>query len=68
MTGEHCQTCGDVAARMLVLAVDEAEELALCRDEDGRRLSVDTGIVGTVLPGDMLLVHAGTALIREPVA
>ncbi len=68
MTAEHCQTCGDVAARMLVLAVDESEALAVCQDEEGRRLSVDTGVVGSVLPGDTLLVHAGAALIREPVA
>ncbi len=68
MTGEHCQTCGDVATRMLVLEADEAEGLALCQDEEGRRLAVDTGIVGTVLPGDTLLVHAGAALIREPLA
>ncbi len=68
MSGEHCQTCGDAASRMLVLAVEEADGLATCQDEAGRRLAVDTGIVGTVLPGDTLLVHAGTALVREPLA
>jgi hypothetical protein len=37
------------------------------RLRDGqRRLTVDTGIVGPVAPGDTLLVHAGTALTREP--
>jgi hydrogenase maturation factor len=60
-----CQTCGDVATRMRVLAVDERERLALCLGEGECRRTVDTGIVGAVLPGDTLLVHAGTALIRE---
>jgi hydrogenase maturation factor len=61
----QCQTCGDVATRMRVLAVEEGERLALCLDEGERRRTVDIGIVGAVLPGDTLLVHAGTALIRE---
>jgi hypothetical protein len=61
-----CVTCGDVATRMRVLVVKEAESLALCLDERERRLTVDTGIVGSVVPGDMLLVHAGAAIIREP--
>jgi len=67
MTSEReCQTCGDLATRMRVLAVEEAGELALCVGPGGRRLTVDTGIVGPVAPGETLLVHAGTALMREP--
>lgn len=64
----RCTTCGDLAARMRVLEVDEAAELALCLDDDDdeRRRTVDTGLVGEVAPGDTLLVHAGTALMREP--
>jgi hypothetical protein len=62
----ECLTCGDVATRMRVLVVKEAESLALCLDERERRLTVDTGIVGAVVPGDTLLVHAGAAIIREP--
>jgi len=63
----RCATCGDLAARMRVLEVDEAAELALCLDDDDeRRRTVDTGLVGEVAPGDTLLVHAGTALMREP--
>ena len=60
-----CLTCGDVATRMRVLSVNGPESLALCLDERERRQTVDTGIVGAVVPGDTLLVHAGTAIIRE---
>ena len=63
---DTCITCSDAASRMLVLEVDRLGELALCVDEHRRRRRVDTGIVGVVLPGDTLLVHAGTALFREP--
>ncbi len=63
--GVGCLTCGDLAAKMRVLAVDEAESLALCVDEQEHRQTVDTGIVGAVAPGDTLLVHAGTAITRE---
>jgi len=60
-----CQTCGDLAQRMRVLEVDEHQSLATCVDEDGRRRTVDTGIVLAVRPGQTLLVHAGTALGRQ---
>jgi hypothetical protein len=60
-----CQTCGDVARRMVVLAAEETSELARCVDEAGRELTVDTGIVGRVIPGEALLVHAGSALVRH---
>ncbi|MGA2165992.1 MAG: HypC/HybG/HupF family hydrogenase formation chaperone [Solirubrobacteraceae bacterium] len=61
-----CITCADTATRMRVLEVDEPRELALCVDERERRHRVDTGIVGVVAPGEVLLVHAGAALVREP--
>jgi HupF/HypC family len=60
-----CITCADAARRMRVLEVDEREALAVCVDEQDRPRTVDTGIVGSVAPGDTLLVHAGTALVRE---
>jgi hypothetical protein len=50
---------------MRVLEADAARELALCVDDEQRRRGVDTAIVGVVLPGEVLLVHAGTALFRE---
>ena len=67
MTAEEpeCMTCGDVAWRMRVVEVDEPQALAVCVDEQGRRHTIDTGIVGAAAPGETLLVHAGTALTRE---
>jgi hydrogenase maturation factor len=59
-----CITCGDTAVEMEVLAIDEDRGLALCCTEDGGRDSVEIALVAPVIPGDMLLVHAGTALGR----
>ncbi|MBX6366210.1 MAG: HypC/HybG/HupF family hydrogenase formation chaperone [Gemmatimonadetes bacterium] len=49
---------------MRVLSIDAAGELAECEDGAGRREVVMTGVVGDVVAGDVLLVHAGTALLR----
>ena len=62
---DSCVTCADALTRMRVLDADGARELALCEDDEQRRRSVDTAIVGEVSPGEVLLVHAGTALSRE---
>jgi hypothetical protein len=62
---DGCVTCADALMRMRVLEADGARELALCVDAEQRRRSVDTAIVGEVSPGEVLLVHAGTALSRE---
>jgi hydrogenase maturation factor len=48
---------------MRVLAVDAGRGLALCEAEAGPRSTVEIGLVD-VAPGDHLLVHAGTALVR----
>jgi len=61
---EHCITCGDDGVPMTVLAVDLDRALALCAHADGRRETVETALVAPVAPGDVLLVHAGTALTR----
>lgn len=61
-TEAGCITCGDVAVELEVILVDEARGLALCRDIDGRRESVEIALVGDVVSGDTLLVHAGTAI------
>jgi hydrogenase maturation factor len=61
---EHCITCGDVAVEMRVVLVDEARQLALCADQDGRRETVEIALVAPVAPADRLLVHAGTAIQR----
>jgi hydrogenase maturation factor len=60
----HCVTCGDDGVAMTVVAVDEARGLALCAAEGGERSAVEIALVGAVAPGDALLVHAGTALVR----
>jgi hypothetical protein len=59
---EGCITCGDVAVELHVLRVDRERGLALCADEDDRRETVETALVGPVAHGDSLLVHAGTAI------
>jgi hydrogenase maturation factor len=60
----HCVTCSDEGVPMRVVAVDEERALALCAAPDGARSSVEVALVGTVAPGEELLVHAGTALTR----
>jgi hypothetical protein len=62
---DSCVTCADALTRMRVLEADGGRELALCVDDEQRRESVDTAILGEVSPGEVLLVHAGTALLRE---
>jgi hydrogenase maturation factor len=59
---EVCITCGDVAVEMTVLRVDETRRLALCANSEGAKETVETELVGSVYPGEGLLVHAGTAL------
>jgi hydrogenase maturation factor len=63
-----CITCGDVAVEMTVLRVDERRRLALCAAAGGEKETVEIELVGTVAPGDELLVHAGTALQRVAAA
>ena len=59
---DGCITCGDVAVSLEVIEVlgDDAR----CRDVDGREETVATELVGAVVPGDRLLVHAKVALER----
>jgi hydrogenase maturation factor len=61
---EGCITCGDEAFEMRVLQVDRERELALCADPAGERSSVEIALVLPVARGDVLLVHAGTAIAR----
>jgi hydrogenase assembly chaperone HypC/HupF len=58
----HCITCGDDGVPMTVVHVDTERLLALCEDDDGARSSVEIALVEPVAPGDVLLVHAGTAI------
>ncbi|HMA26181.1 MAG TPA: HypC/HybG/HupF family hydrogenase formation chaperone [Solirubrobacterales bacterium] len=59
---EGCITCGDEALPLTVLRIDEDRQLALCEAEDGRHESVEIALVTPVARGDVLLVHAGTAI------
>ncbi len=59
----HCVTCSDEGIPMLVLAAS-GDGLALCADGDGSETTVMTALVGSVAPGDGVLVHAGAALAR----
>ena len=61
---DHCITCGDDGDPMTVLRVDAERGLALCSAPDGARATVETALVEPVVPGQRLLVHAGTAIAR----
>jgi hydrogenase maturation factor len=60
-----CITCGDEALPMTVLDVDRERALALCTDAAGQHSSVEIALVEPVVPGEVVLVHAGTALARR---
>jgi hydrogenase maturation factor len=61
-----CITCGDEAVSMRVVKIDRERGLALCSDAEGERSSVEIALVDPVEPGEVLLIHAGTALGRAP--
>lgn len=63
VTEGHCVTCSDEGIPMRV-AEPAGDGLAVCVDDAGVRTDVLTGLVEGVRPGDRLLVHAGTALLR----
>jgi hydrogenase expression/formation protein HypC len=63
---EHCITCSDEAVPMRV--VELAGDLAVCADDSGARSEVMTQLVGPVQLGDVLLVHAGAALVKQEAA
>ena len=56
----HCITCSDEAVPLRVVEVDVEDGLARC--EDGS--TIETALVDPVRRGDVLLVHAGTAIGR----
>jgi hydrogenase assembly chaperone HypC/HupF len=60
----HCITCGDDGVPMQVMRLDEERGLALCAGKDGERSTVETALIEAVATGDVLLVHAGTAIAR----
>ena len=58
----HCITCADTAVALRVLEIDDARGLALCADDSGAHETVEIALVTPVEHGDLLLVHAGTAI------
>lgn len=59
----HCITCSDEGVPMRVMEAGN-DGLARCTDAGGQQSEVMTGLVGAVAAGDLLLVHAGAALVR----
>jgi hydrogenase maturation factor len=59
-----CITCGDEAVAMRVLEVDGTRALARCAAAAGKSSNVEIALVEPVTVGELLLVHAGTALAR----
>ena len=62
---EHCITCGDQGLPLRIVAL-EGDGLALLprRAAPASRPTVDVQLVGDVAPGDLVLVHAGVALVQ----
>ena len=56
---KECITCGDTAVTATVVDVDGATATV---EVDGAREQVGVELVDPVLPGDLLLCHAGIAL------
>jgi hydrogenase maturation factor len=59
----HCITCSDEAQEVRVLCVDEENGLAQVTLE-GVSEEIDITLVDNIAPGDVLLVHGGTAIAR----
>ncbi len=62
-TDHGCVTCADEGVEVRVVGMGQ-EGLADCIDPAGVHGEVDASLVGEVVPGDALLVHAGVALVR----
>ena len=60
---DHCITCSDEGREMTVLSPGQ-NGLAMCADAEGGQTEVLVGLVGSVGPGDAVLVHAGVAIAR----
>lgn len=61
----HCITCSDEGVPMRIAEL-LGPGLAQCVDTMDRRSEVMTGLVGDVAVGDLVLVHAGTAILQLP--
>jgi hydrogenase expression/formation protein HypC len=56
---EHCLTCGDVAVAARVVEVEGSTALV---EAEGGREQVAIELVEPVVPGQLLLCHAGIAI------
>jgi hydrogenase maturation factor len=61
-TVQGCITCSDDGIPMRVLESDET--VAVCADDHGERHEVAVDLVGDVVAGSRVLVHAGVAIGR----
>ncbi|HEX5385339.1 MAG TPA: HypC/HybG/HupF family hydrogenase formation chaperone [Gemmatimonadales bacterium] len=62
--GSHCTTCADEGTPMRVVRMDADNALAVGVDSEGREAEIQLNLVGAAAPGQLLLVHAGVALLR----
>ena len=60
---DHCVTCSDEGTEMRVVEMGQ-NGLSVCDDGEGGSADVMTELVGSVVPGDVVLVHAGVAIAR----
>ena len=60
---EHCITCSDEGIPMRILSAS-GDGLAVGVDGEGVETTLMTALVGSVAPGERVLVHAGVALAR----
>ncbi len=58
-----CITCSDEGVLLRVLSILE-DGLALGTDAEGRPVEIQVGLIDRVAAGDVVLVHAGVALVR----
>ncbi|MBA3495992.1 MAG: HypC/HybG/HupF family hydrogenase formation chaperone [Gemmatimonadales bacterium] len=61
--GESCITCSDQGVVLHVLHV-MADGIGRCADEGGRVEEIDLTLIDGVAEGDIVLAHAGVALVR----
>ena len=58
-----CITCSDEGMLLRVVG-SGIDGLTVCDDAEGRRAEVNADLIDGVAEGDVLLVHAGVALVR----
>lgn len=61
--GEVCITCSDEGRPLEIISVSPDMTSALARGENGEE-TVDVSLVGPVVAGEKILVHAGLAITK----